>query len=236
MVVKIEAMGKFKGKSNDIQPFSHLAPLPGIQYQSSKDFIYFESTQVAFDQLLEALKDDCISIIGVYGEGGCGKTTLVTEVGKKAEDQKMFDKVISITVSQTPDIRGIQGEIADMLKLKLEEESERGRAQRLWMSLKEKKRILMIVDDLWSQFHLMDIGIHLDHVNGRKWKILEVTRNEHICTLMDCQEMIHLGHLSGDESWTLFRKLAKIDDKFCELLDGVPQKICDECKGVLIAI
>jgi hypothetical protein len=48
--------------------------------------------------------------------------------------------------------------------------------------------------------------------------------------------MIHLGHLSENESWTLFRKLARIDDDFCVLLDGVPRKICNECKGILIAI
>lgn len=47
MVKKIETLEKFKGKSNDINPFSHLAPLPGIQYLSSEDFIYFESTKMA---------------------------------------------------------------------------------------------------------------------------------------------------------------------------------------------
>ncbi|KAI5409262.1 hypothetical protein KIW84_054897 [Lathyrus oleraceus] len=113
-VVGIEAMEKFKGKSNDINPFSHLAPLP-------------------------ALKDDHISIIGVHREGGSGKTALVTEVGKKAEELDMFDKVISITVSRTPNIRDIQGKIADMLNMRLGEESEEGRAQRLWLCLQEKK-------------------------------------------------------------------------------------------------
>jgi len=103
---------------------------------------------VAYDQLLEALGDDHISIIGVHGMGGSGKTTLVTEVGKKVEELHMFDKVISITVSRTPKIRGIQGKITDMLNLKLEEESIDGRAQRLSLRLKEMKRTLIIVDDL----------------------------------------------------------------------------------------
>ncbi|MCI27172.1 disease resistance protein, partial [Trifolium medium] len=58
MVEKVTAIGKFKGKSNDIQPFSHRAPLPGVQYESSEDFIYFESTKMAYSQLLEAIEDD----------------------------------------------------------------------------------------------------------------------------------------------------------------------------------
>ncbi|KEH33874.1 disease resistance protein (CC-NBS-LRR class) family protein [Medicago truncatula] len=236
MVQKIDAMGKYKGKSIDIQPFSHRAPLPGSRYRSFEEFIYFESTKVAYNQLLEALKDDCISIIGMYGMGGCGKTTLAAEVGKKAEELDMFDKVISITVAQTPNIRGIQGKLADMLNLKLEEESEEGRAQRLWLCLKQKKRILIIVDDLWREFHLINIGILVDNVNEHTWKVLITTRNEHVCTSMDCQKKIHLGLLSEDESWTLFQKFARIDDEYSKLLDGVPREVCNECNGLPLSI
>ncbi|XP_045800624.1 putative disease resistance protein At5g05400 [Trifolium pratense] len=235
IVKKIELIGKFKGKSN-IQPFSHRAPLPGIQYPSSENFIYFESTKVANSELLEALQDDDIYMIGVYGMGGTGKTTLVTEVAKKVEASKIFDKAILVTVSQTPNIRDIQGRVADVLNLKLEEESDEGRAQRLWLNLKEKKRMLVIIDDLWREFNLNDIGIHLDNHNKGAWKILVTTRNQHICDLMHCQKKIHLELLSEDESWTLFKKHAHIDETFSKSLDGVPQKICRECKGLPIAI
>jgi len=235
MVKKVEALGKLRCKS-DIQPFSHYAPLPGIQYQSSENFTYFQSTKAAYNQLLELLNDDCIYMIGVYGMGGCGKTTLVTEVGKKAQESNMFDKVISITVSQTQNIRDIQGKMADMLNLKLKEESEEGRAQRLWLSLKENKRVLVIVDDLWKEFNLMNIGIHIDNVNKGAWKILVTTRNQQVCTSMDCQTNIHLELLSKDESWTLFQKHAKITDKFSKSMDGVPRELCDKCKGLPLAI
>lgn len=138
MVKKKEAMETFKGKSNTFQPFSHPAPLPGIQYESSENFTYFESTKMANDQLLEALQDENTYKIGVYGMGGSGKTTLVIEFSKMVEEIKMFDKVILITISQNVNIRAIQGQMEDALNLKLEEESERGRAKRLWKSLEKR--------------------------------------------------------------------------------------------------
>ncbi|XP_058784108.1 probable disease resistance protein At4g27220 [Vicia villosa] len=233
MAEKIEAVEKFKGKSNDINPFSHLAPLPGIQYQSSEDFIYFESTKMAYSQIWEALVDDRVSIIGVHGEGGCGKTALVTEVGKKAEELDMFDKVISITVSRTPNVRGIQGEMADMLNVRLEEESEKGRAQRLWLCLQEKKRTLLIVDDLWEKFHLMDIGVLLDSVNKGTWKILITTHSERICISMECQKTTHLELLSVDESWTFFQKFARVDNIHSK---NLPREICNECERLPLTI
>ncbi|KAK2387183.1 hypothetical protein P8452_25399 [Trifolium repens] len=141
MVLKIEAMAKFKGKSNIIQPFSHRAPLPGIQYQSSEDFNYFGSRQKAYDELFETLLDDSSHMIGIYGEGGSGKTTLAIEVGNKVDRLNMFEQIISIIVSQTPNFREIQEEIADMLNLKLKEKSKSGRARPLWASLEANQRV-----------------------------------------------------------------------------------------------
>ncbi|KAK2441206.1 disease resistance protein [Trifolium repens] len=233
-----KAMGKFIGKSNDIQPFSHLDSLPGIQYQAaSEDFIYFGSRQKAYDELFEALNDDSIHMIGLYGEGGSGKTTLVTEVGKQAEDRKMFDKVISITVSRTPNIRAIQGKIADMLNLKLGEESEEGRAQRLWMCLKRKKRrILFIVNNLWGDLKLNDIGIHLDDDIRKTWKILITTPHKRVCTSLKCQKKIKLKLLFEDESLKLFKNFARFDEEHSTVLNDVRRELCNECMGLPITI
>ncbi|KAI7997110.1 Disease resistance protein [Camellia lanceoleosa] len=44
--------------------------------------------------VMEALTDDSIYVIGICGMGGVGKTTMVKEVAKKAEEKKMFDKIM----------------------------------------------------------------------------------------------------------------------------------------------
>ena len=54
--------------------------------------------------------------------GGIGKTTMAKVVAKKAKDDKLFDEVVMAVVSQTLDLKNIQGQIAEMLGLKFAEE------------------------------------------------------------------------------------------------------------------
>ncbi|KAI4315947.1 hypothetical protein L6164_023970 [Bauhinia variegata] len=206
MMIEVNNKGNFK-------IFARFATLPGIYYSSTEGFTFFESTKLAYAQLLEALQDDGIYRIGLYGIGGSGKTTLVTEVGKTAKESNLFDGVVAVTVSQTQNIRNIQGQMADMLNFKLEEETEEGRAQRLHMRLKQEKKILVIVDDVWGEFNLKDIGIAFDICHNGSCKVILTTRRKRVCTLMDCQKMIMLKLLNEDEAWALFQKHAHIDDQ-----------------------
>ncbi|KAI4332272.1 hypothetical protein L6164_017195 [Bauhinia variegata] len=236
MVEKTKVMIEFDNKSN-FKTFARLATLPGIEYSSSEGFTFFESTKLAYAQLWEALQDDGVYRIALFGLGGSGKTTLVTEVGKKAKESNLFDRVVAVTVSQTPNVRNIQGQMADMLNFKLEEETEKGRAQRLYMRLKEEKRILLIVDDVWGEFNLKDIGIDFDICHSGSCKIILTTRRQQVCTLMDCQKKIRLDLLNEDEAWALFKKHAHLENQSSlNLLSSVAQDIARECKGLPIAI
>ncbi|KAF2318861.1 hypothetical protein GH714_011205 [Hevea brasiliensis] len=93
-------------------------------------------------KVMDALMDPDVNMIGVYGMGGIGKTTLANEIHRKAIEDKLFDVVVMATVSETPELRKIQGTIADMLGMKLEEETEEGRACRLRQRLINEKKIL----------------------------------------------------------------------------------------------
>lgn len=50
--------------------------------------------------------------------------------------EKLFGEVVMTALSQTPDFKRIQGEIADQLGLKFETQSDRGRAEQLLDRLK----------------------------------------------------------------------------------------------------
>ncbi|XP_028783419.1 probable disease resistance protein At1g61300 [Neltuma alba] len=220
-------------KTNHFNPFSHPVIVPDIVYHSSQNFKLFNSTQMAFDQLWEALQNDGSSVIGLWGMGGSGKTTLVTEVGKKAKESQLFDRVVIATISQSLDIMQIQDEIADSLGLKLEEKSKTGRAKRIALRLESGERILIILDDVWAKLNLEDIGIPFMGNHPRSWKVVLTTRRLEVCTLMECQKMIKLDLLKEDEAWILFQSHANVNDASKEVM---ARAIAMECRGLPIAL
>jgi len=110
-----------------------------------------------------------VRMIGLHGLSGVGKTSLVKEVVKKALKDKMFEVVTMASVTKSPDVRKIQGQIADMLGVVLEEESDIARAARIHQILNdENKSTLIILDDLWEEvdFNLLGIPCELEKDDG----------------------------------------------------------------------
>ncbi|KAI9117860.1 hypothetical protein K1719_011275 [Acacia pycnantha] len=213
--------------------FSRLATLVGMNYFPSQDFVDFDSRKVAYDGLLRTLKDEGIHMIGLYGMGGSGKTTLAKEVGKEAEN--FFDKVVFVVVSNTFDVRKIQSKIANQLSFELKEEENLERAQRLFMRLSNGERFLIILDDVWEKLELVDIGIPTAN-NQMGCTTLITTRKFHVCEWMSCQEIIPLEGLNEDESWALFQKHAGLFDDLSNNLKDMAQNITKVCDGLPIAI
>ncbi|XP_028771140.1 disease resistance protein At4g27190-like [Neltuma alba] len=219
------------GRFNQV---AHPVIAPNIEFLSSQNFKFFSSTQIAFHQLWEALQDDGSSMIGLWGMGGSGKTSLMRVVGKKAQESPLFDRVVPTTISQSPDIRKIQGDIADALGLELKEESETGRAKRIAQRLRSGERILITLDDLWDVLTLEDIGIPLGENHQRSLKVVLTTRILDVCNRMECQKKIRLDLLKEDEAWTLFQTHANYVYDVAK--EDMAREIAIECKGLPIAI
>ncbi|XP_075644948.1 putative disease resistance protein At4g27220 [Castanea sativa] len=219
-----------KGKFSEL---THRAPTPGIEIFSSSDFKVFESRNLAFQQIMEALHEDNNKGIGLYGMGGIGKTTLVKEVYKKVKELNIFNDIVMIVVSRTPDVRRIQGEIADCLHLKLEEESDTFRANRICLRIKSVEKILIIVDDVWESVELKHFGIPYPDDDYKGCRILLTTRRKNVCHLMLChQRMISLNFLLQNESLALMKSIVGDNPD----LNDVMLKVVEECKGLPIAI
>jgi len=99
----------------------------------------FASRTKTMEMIMKALQDSTVGMIGVYGPGGVGKTTLVKEIANKALEMKLFKIVIIANITGNPDFKKIQEQIAGMLGMKLEEESEIARVDRIRNRLKNEK-------------------------------------------------------------------------------------------------
>ncbi|XP_044473655.1 probable disease resistance protein At1g61300 [Mangifera indica] len=184
---------------------------------------------------MEALKDDKVSIIGICGMGGVGKTTLVKQVGILAKEQKLFDSIVMVVVSQTPNIMNIQREIAHMLDLKsLSDCPESARASSLWERIKKEKRILIILDDIWRRIQLEKIGIPFGTDHGG-CKIVLTSRRKNVCDQMGCDKTFIVGTLTKQESWALFKELVGMDVEN-SIISSIAREITAECDGLPIAI
>ncbi|KAJ9691580.1 hypothetical protein PVL29_013692 [Vitis rotundifolia] len=189
-------------------------PPPFISAASFKDYEAFQSRESTFNQIMEALRNEGISMIGVCGMGGVGKTTLVKQVAQRVEEDKLFHKVVMApNISQTPNFAEIQEKIARMLGLKFEEED---RAGRLRQRLKKEEKILVILDD--------------------GCKVLLTSREIHLLSKdMRTQKEFRLQHLSQKEAWNLFKKRAGDSVEKPEL-HSIAVDVAKECEGLPVAI
>ncbi|KAK5834055.1 hypothetical protein PVK06_017926 [Gossypium arboreum] len=235
---KIQDISELLDKFGQLGPVGYRAPtaLPTVGFLCSKEFVVSESSKAAFNQIIEALKDENINMIGLWGMGGVGKTTLAREVGSQAPKLNLFDKVVITTVSQKPNFERIQDQIAQYIGFDMKKEQGRRSEQELWLRLKDEPRILIIVDDIWESINLKEkIGIPIgdDH---KGCKVLLTTRRQQVCRAMDCQNVVQLDCLDDDEAWTLFEKKAGLDDFSDDSIKILANQIVKKCGGLPIAI
>ncbi|XP_044475554.1 uncharacterized protein LOC123203298 isoform X2 [Mangifera indica] len=231
--------------------FSRFSHPPFLQRTESifvgKEYEHFDSRESNFQEIMDALKDSTVNMIGVHGMGGVGKTTLVKKVAWKAKEDRLFDEVVIAEVTHTPDLKQIQANIASHLDMSFkDQESVFGRANQLRHRLKKSKRILVIVDNIWEKLDLKDVGIPLSYddkggipqdrkeSNDEKERcaILLTTRKLDVLNQMETQKNILVEPLAGDDARSLFEKIVgDLSDKH-----GIAAEIVEKCAGLPLAI
>ncbi|KAF8036189.1 hypothetical protein BT93_C2025 [Corymbia citriodora subsp. variegata] len=141
---------------------------------------------------MDALNDEKFKVIGVYGHGGVGKTTLLEEVKKKSE-KGLFGMIAKAKASQTQDLKKIQDDIAYAFRLNLKDEpSEEGRRDRLFQKI--------------QSCPTKAVGIPLGDESSR-CKLLLTSRFEDVLKKEMCaDETFHLKGLEDGEAFRLFEK------------------------------
>ena len=202
---------------------------------STRGYMEFKSREPVCDKVMGALKDGKTGMIGVFGMAGSGKTMLVKNVAKQAKQEGLFDEVIMTAVSETPDFEKIQEEIAQNLGLILG--GNQDRADRLRERLKDEKKTLIILDDIWkrSGLDMNDLGISFGN-DQKGCKLLLTSRDQ--CVLsndLNIKEIFifEVNQLEPGEAKSLFMKgVGNFKPKFQKTVD----KAVAECGGVPLAI
>ncbi|XP_042939229.1 uncharacterized protein LOC122274265 isoform X8 [Carya illinoinensis] len=201
------------------------------------DYVTLDSRMSIMKRIMKALRDANINKIGVWGSPGVGKSTLMKEIFKKAKEESLFHEVALANVTDNPDLSRIQGEIAEMLDLELDpNKSVIVRAGRLRARLeKEKeKKILVILDDIWKQLDLEEIGI----TPSERCKVLLTSRDRQILAseMVTEENNFKLDILGEQEAWKLFEKMAGDSIKDDHDLQNEAIKVAKACAGLPIAL
>ncbi|KAG7950172.1 hypothetical protein I3843_13G098800 [Carya illinoinensis] len=179
----------------------------------------FDSRKTKINQVLEALKDNKMDMIAICGMGGIGKTEMAKEIAKRVKGDNLFDKVAIAVVSQNPNLKEIQAEIAAQLHSRLV----------------KSRKVLIILDDVWEPLDLETIGIrHRD--KDSNWKILLTSRNELTCSQMETQKIFSIEVLSKEEAWKFFREIAGNSCIGTPSLQKKAKMVEEECGRLPIAI
>ncbi|OMO99012.1 Disease resistance protein [Corchorus olitorius] len=207
--------------------------------EPAKDFEAFESRQKVFNDIMEAVKDPRISMIGVHGMGGVGKSTLLKEVVRQVKTEKLFDWVVMVAVTENPIILTIQDQIAELLGLELKEKTVHTRALRLRQRFKEEKKILLVLDDLWAKLDFNEVGLipFGDRDAQKRCKILLASRSQNVLLEfeeMDAQNTFPIDVLDDKEASNLFMKI--VGENISPELQIEGNEIAARCGGLPVAI
>ncbi|KAI9074531.1 hypothetical protein K1719_043530 [Acacia pycnantha] len=105
---KVRSITELQEQAGNLDWISCPAPLPGIEYSSSRNFIAFDSRIEPTDQILNALKEDECHVVVLHGIRGIGKTELAKEVGRRAKVKNLFDEVVMVVVDPKSSTYGVK--------------------------------------------------------------------------------------------------------------------------------
>ncbi|RWR90798.1 putative disease resistance protein isoform X1 [Cinnamomum micranthum f. kanehirae] len=184
----------------------------------------------------ECLMEVEVGKIGVYGMGGVGKTTIMTHIHNNIKNVGTFDRVIWVTVSKESNLKKLQDDVSKELCLSLSNtEDALRRSAEIFRALNLIGKFLLILDDMWRQFALKDIGIPEPNEEN-KCKIVWTTRFENVCRGMGSQRTIKVDALTEDESWILFKEKIGADFVLSPEIEQIAKDVVKECDGLPLGI
>ncbi|KAH7832891.1 hypothetical protein Vadar_001119 [Vaccinium darrowii] len=189
------------------------------------------------ERVWECLMNDEDRRIGVFGMGGVGKTTIMKHIHNRLlEEAVMFDAVFWVTVSKPFNITNLQSDISKELNFSLSDDKDvTRRAKQLQAVLRQQKKYVLIIDDLWESFPLEEVGIP-EQTRSNGCKLVLATRSFEVCRRMGCKA-IKVELLTEHEALTLFRsKASENGTSLASEVENFATQIAKECARLPLAI
>ncbi|GLU14593.1 hypothetical protein SLE2022_311540 [Rubroshorea leprosula] len=207
-------------------------PAASVVVRPSEPTVGFEST---FDKVWACLTDEGSNMIGLYGMGGVGKTTLLNHINNElGRRRNNFDIVIWATVSKNHTIEKVQDEIGRKIGY-IEQKPCDEKAIDIFARLSKMKFVLLL-DDIWERVDLVKVGIPIPRQEHGS-KLIFTTRSLDVCGQMEAHKKIMVDCLASEKAWELFQ--IKVGEETLDShpqIRGVAKEVAEECKGLPLAL
>ncbi|MBA0638385.1 hypothetical protein Godav_005256 [Gossypium davidsonii] len=211
-------------------------PATSVVVRPEEQPIALEST---IQKVWSCIVDKDVGVIGLYGLGGVGKTTLLTQINNKfSTTPNGFDVVIWALVSKDYDVGKIQDRIGGNLGFSdgsWKNKSVDQKATDIYGVLRSK-RFVVLLDDLWKRVDLNQVGIPKpSQENGSK--LIFTTRSLEVCGEMGAGKKIKVECLESKKAWELFQD--KVGHETLSSHPDIPnlaKQVAERCGGLPLAL
>ncbi|CAK9140010.1 unnamed protein product [Ilex paraguariensis] len=199
-----------------------------------------EEKEMIIDVLINNLSNqDVVSVYAIWGMGGLGKTTLSQFLYNDKRVERHFELRIWVCVSDDFSILRLTRAIIESIEGGGCNISELDPLQRHLQEKLSGRRFLLVLDDVWNEYHDKWDGLKNALRCGAKGSMLVVTtRSEKVALMMATLPIFNLRCLSEADSRILFKHHAfGIGRREENLeLETIGKAIVKKCGGVPLAI
>ncbi|XP_048319585.2 putative disease resistance protein RGA3 [Ziziphus jujuba] len=176
---------------------------------------------------------DRLSTYAIVGMGGMGKTTLAKLVYNDPRVTDHFDMKVWVCVSEDFDVWRLIKAIIESASGNACEASDMDPLQKHLQNMLERKKFLLVLDDVWNEDEDKWEGLRNVLACGSNGSYIVVTtRLEKVASIMGATQMHHISSLSEDECWLLFSQRAFLNEiEKRPSLVKIGKEIVKKCKG-----